>query len=131
MTTRAEDIAAIRKLADAWQAGWLEGDAQALVAMYADDPVLMPQGQASITAKDEILASYQSVFDDYTVEGGGEVLEIEAAGDWGFFRSTYALKAVPRGGGEPIEDEGKSLFIVRRQTDGSWKIARLISNSDL
>jgi ketosteroid isomerase-like protein len=33
-------------------------------------------------------------------------------------------------GGEPIEDEGKSVFIVRRQSDGDWKIARLIATSD-
>lgn len=40
------------------------------------------------------------------------------------------VTATPKVGGEPIEDEGKSVFIVRRQTDGSWKIARLIANSD-
>lgn len=40
------------------------------------------------------------------------------------------MTAMPRAGGEPIEDERKSVFIVKRQPDGSWKIARLIANSD-
>lgn len=37
---------------------------------------------------------------------------------------------MPKAGGEPIEDKGKSAFIVRRQYDGTWKIARLIANGD-
>ena len=40
------------------------------------------------------------------------------------------MTATPKADGEPIEDDGKAVFIVRRQIDGSWRIARLIANSD-
>jgi len=47
----------------------------------------------------------------------------------GYFWSTYKISVTPKAGGEPFVDEGKSLFIVKRE-HGAWKIARLIDNSD-
>jgi len=130
MARQTQDVAAIKQLAEDWHAGWLASDAGALLALYADDPVLMPQNQPAVIGREAIRSLYQSVFEEFTVEGGGELLEVEVAGDWGYFWSTYTLTATPKAGGEPIEDNGKSVFIVRRQPDGSWKIARLIANSD-
>jgi hypothetical protein len=40
------------------------------------------------------------------------------------------ITATPKAGGDQIKGEGKSVFIVKRQDDNSWKIARLIDNSD-
>jgi len=57
-------------------------------------------------------------------------VEIEVSGDLGYFWNSYTLTATPKAGGEQIKAEGKSIFIVRRQNDNSWKIARLIDNSD-
>ena len=127
---RAEDVTAIKRLTEDWHNGWLAGDAEALGDLYTDDPVLMPQNQPAVIGKEAIHSLYQSVFDEYTVDGGGELLEVEVAGDWAFYRSTYTLTATPKAGGEPLEDTGKALFIVRRQPDGAWKIARLMANSD-
>ncbi len=126
----AEDVRAITRLTEVWHDAWLAGDAAALTALWTDDPVLMPQNRPAVIGKDEINALYQSVFDEYTIKGEGELLEVEVAGDWAFYRSTYTLTATPKAGGEPLEDSGISLFIVKRQPDGTWKIARLIANSD-
>ena len=129
--SRAEDIAAIRRLAEDWQKAWELGDADALAALYADDPVLMPQNQPEVLGREAIHALYKSVLDEYAVEGEGRILEIEVAGDWAFYRSRYTLTATPHAGGEALKDNGKCIFILRRQPDDSWKIARLIVNSDL
>jgi len=56
------DIAAIKRLAENWRCGWLAGDVEALLALYADDPVLMPWGQPPVFGKDAIRPFYQSVF---------------------------------------------------------------------
>jgi uncharacterized protein (TIGR02246 family) len=128
--TRQEDIAAIEKLAKDWGAGWDRGDTDALLSLYTSDPVLMPQGQPAVTGKNAVRTLYQSLFKDYTVKGEGKVVEIEVSGDLGYFWNSYTLTATPKAGGEQIKAEGKSIFIVRRQNDNSWKIARLIDNSD-
>ncbi len=125
------DLAAIQRICDAWDAGWCEGDAPALAELYTEDAVLMPQGAPEIVGRETIRALYQQVFDGYTITGGGTRLETEVVGGWAFFRSTYTLTATPKTGGEQTHDRGKWLCILKRQPGGAWKIARLITNSDL
>ncbi len=129
MNSQHKDIQAIKQLAADWRSGWLAGDVDALLSLYADEPVLMPQGQPVVRGKDAIRPLYQAVFDEVTIQSQGTLMEVEASGDWGYFWSTYKLTATPKAGGAPIESEGKSLFIVKRQPGGAWKITRLIDNS--
>jgi len=127
--TKSEDIIAIRQLAEDWRSGWLAGDADALLALYADDPVLMPWGQPPVFGRDAIRPLYQSVFKEYAFKSETRVMDVEASGDLGYFWCTYNMTATPKAGGKPLGEEGKSVFILKRE-HGSWKIARLIDNSD-
>ena len=43
MKKQNEDIEAIKQLAETWRSGWLAGDVDLLLSLYADKPVLMPQ----------------------------------------------------------------------------------------
>ncbi len=124
------DIRAIKQLAADWRSGWLAGDADALLALYADRPVLMAHGQPAIVGKAAIRPLYRALLKEVTIQSKGKLMEVQAAGDWGFFWSTYSLTATPKAGGKPIRSRGKSLFIVKRDRRGAWKIARLIDNSD-
>lgn len=128
--SRKEDIQAIKKLAADWRSGWLAGDVEALLSLYGDDAVLMPQGHPAIRGKDAIRPLYEAALKEVTIKSEGTLMDIETSGDWGYFWSTYKLTATPKSGGETIESEGKSLFIVKRQPDGAWKITRLIDNSN-
>jgi uncharacterized protein (TIGR02246 family) len=56
--------------------------------------------------------------------------ELEIVGDTAIDRHHWVLDSMPRRGGRPVHDEGKSLWIWRRQ-DGNWNISRAIWNSDL
>ena len=124
------DIAAIKGLAADWRAGWLAGDADALLSLYAERPVLMPQGRPAIYGKSAIRALYRAVLGEMQIKSKGALRDVDASGDLGYFWSTYSLRATPKAGGNPTTTSGKSVFIVKRQRDGSWKIARLIDNSD-
>jgi hypothetical protein len=46
-------------------------------------------------------------------------------------RHRWVLDSMPKRGCRPTHDEGKGIWIWRRHTDGTWKIARSIWNSDL
>lgn len=125
-----EDVINIKKLASDWQAGWNNGDAAALIDLYADKPILLPQGQLAVFGKDAIRLLYTSVFKDYLIKGKGNVVEIEVENNLGYFWNNYSLTAIPKKGGKPTTSKGKSLFIVKRQSNNLWKITRLIDNSD-
>ena len=130
MSRRTEDIHAIQQLAADWRSGWLSGDADSLLSLYGDEPVLMPQDQPAVIGKDAIRSLYRLVLKEYDFKSEGTLMEVEASGDWGYFWSTYTLTATPKSGGKPIKNAGKSVFIVKREPGGAWKIARLIDNSD-
>jgi len=130
MTKQSEDMDAIKQLAEDWRAGWIAGDADALLALYSKDPVLMPWGQPAVFGKDAIRPLYQSVFKEYAIKSQTRLMDVEASGDLGYFWCTYALTATPKAGGKSLEEQGKSVFIVKREHGGAWKIARLIDNSD-
>lgn len=130
MGRRTEDIHAIKQLAADWRSGWLAGDADLLLSLYGDEPVLMPQDHPAVIGKDAIRSLYQSVFGEYDFKSEGALREVEASGDWGYFWSTYTLTATPKAGGKPVKSAGKSVFIVKRGPGNAWKIARLIDNSD-
>ena len=57
--------------------------------------------------------------------------ELEVIGDVAIDMHRWVLDSMPKRGGRPVHDEGKGVWIWRRQTDGNWKIARGIWNSDL
>ena len=130
-TTKAEDLDAIRQVSAAWRAAWEAGDLEGLMALYADDPILMPQNHPLVAGKEAIRALYEAVLEAYQVRGDGGLQEVTVSGDWGYYRVAYTLSATPKAGGETIHDTGKSLFIVTRPPGGAWRIARLIDNSDL
>jgi uncharacterized protein (TIGR02246 family) len=130
MTKEKTDIEAIRQLAETWRSGWLAGDPDLLLSLYADEPVLMPQDQPVVVGKGAIRAIYEAVFRQFDFKSESTVKEVVVSGDMGYFWSAYTLTATPKAGGEPVKVTGKSLFIVKRVPEGGWKIARLMDNSD-
>ena len=130
MTKENEDIEAIRQLAADWRSGWLAGDVDLLLSLYAADPVVMPQDQPVVVGKDAIRPLYEALFKEFDFKSEGTLKEVVVSGDLGYFWSAYTLTATPKAGGEPINATGKSIFIVKRGFGGAWKIARLMDNSD-
>ena len=130
MSKQAEDIAAIKQLAEDWRSGWLAGDVEFVLSLYAENPVLMPQGQLAIFGKENIRPLYEAVMKEVEFESQYKVMDVEVSGDLGYFWCSYTLTATPKASGQTFEVTGKYLCIVKRQEDGTWKITKLIDNSD-
>ncbi|MHC4132727.1 MAG: YybH family protein, partial [Planctomycetota bacterium] len=65
-TNLPEDIAAIKQLAEDWRGGWLAGDAERLLSLLSDEPVLIMSSEDPIIGKEAIRTLYQYVFENYT-----------------------------------------------------------------
>jgi ketosteroid isomerase-like protein len=57
--------------------------------------------------------------------------DLELIGDIAVDRHRWVLDSLATRDGRPVHDEGKGIWIWRRQVDGGWKIVRSIWNSDL
>ena len=126
----AADVEAVRRIAQEATAAHQAGDSLRLSALFADDAIIMTDGGPSVTGRAEIMASFGEMLRQFTSRATIEPAEVEVAGDWAFMRTAVTGSLEPRTGGAAIPLDAKEIVIARRQADGSWKVARLIGNSN-
>jgi uncharacterized protein (TIGR02246 family) len=109
---------------DAWEEALNAPDLDALVALYtADTRILPPDGELS-TGRDAARAAFGAMI-DAGLGGTTEIVEARISGDVGYIVGTYVITA-----GDEAVDKGKYTEIWKRDTDGQWRIASDIWNSD-
>lgn len=102
-------------------------DADTVMTLYADDGVFMPQHSAPNVGKEAVRAVYDGVFQvikldiEFTVD---EVLQV--APDWAFARTRSEGFVTVNATGDKGPEANQELFILQKQDDGEWKIARYI-----
>ena len=124
-----EDVAAIKSIGPAIDQAALEGDWDAVAALFTDDAVILqPNGPAYPVS--ELTGMIEST--GMTVmEHSLEFVDVDGHSDIAFGRAIYSERFTVEGAAEPIEDSGKILSVLRKQPDGSWLISLWMWNSDL
>ena len=129
-TTEA-DVAAIRQLVDDYVEASNSENVSGRIALYTDDAIRLVPNQESLVGIDAIRSNLESLYAEYEQDLSVEVPEVEVSGDWAFARGIYTFSATPKAESPPVEMQvGKSLVILKRQPDGSWRLYREIWNTD-
>ena len=122
---RTDDHMKIEELHKKDMKASLERDYDTLISLMDEEVILIPpQGdpQRGKKAVAENLKAYLEQTEGWKVtEYAHEFEEVEVMGDWAFEWGTYRGTEVPPGGW-PIQETGKILRILKRQSDGSWKV---------
>jgi len=126
--TSAQDEMAIGQLRSAWEAAYTSGDAAALAGLYTQDAVAMNNEEPSLNGRAAIQAYYEAMFAEVSIDGGLTSEVMDVSGDLGFDSGTFSGTITPKAGGDPMQRMVRYVVIVRRDTDGSWRLARAISN---
>jgi uncharacterized protein (TIGR02246 family) len=105
-------------------------NADSLLALMADDVVLMPPNEGVLKGRAEVRAWYdrfrtQMRTTSLTI-GDREVL---VADDWATEIATFEWTLAPTAGGSPVSDRGSYIQVWRRQPDGRWLFSREVWNS--
>ncbi len=123
------DLKAIRQWRKRELAAGNRGDVEALVALRTNDFVTMPPHQPPVKGipafRKWIDGMLQRVDWDWKLRSD----EVVVANDWAFDRGTYEAVIRPKSSTDVQEDEGKYLWVLRREDDGAWRIAVAIWNS--
>jgi uncharacterized protein (TIGR02246 family) len=121
---------AVTKAADDYRAAVLTADARAVAAMYQDDGIELPNCAPVTKGRTAIERRYREFF-----AGPAKVtaftfarLEATVAGDLAYDVGTYE-QTLSLPAGNSSTDRGKYVAILKR-TQGTWKLAYLIYNSD-
>lgn len=127
--TTAADLEAIDATREAFKTAFEAGDAAQLSQLYTEDAVLMDGGQPTISGRAAIRQSFEETFSqvDVQVEINPQATEVD--GDLAFDSGTFRSTATPKAGGEAMVQEGRYVVILRRGSDGAWRVARDMGNS--
>jgi len=119
-----DDEAEIRALVSTWMEATRKGDVDTVLGLMTDDVVFLVAGHAPMTRRDFAAAARaQSSGAAPSMDGTSEIEELVVAGDWAFMRTRLHVVARPPDGSNPIEREGYTLTILRKDA-GRWKLAR-------
>ena len=109
-------------------------DVGKLTDLWADDGVLLGQGDKPLVGKSAIQASLRQNFAANptmkVLKYVPEVTDLQVVGgaayEWGFFEATHQLSADRK----PASFRARFLRVMRLQTDGSWKFVRVMWNTE-
>jgi uncharacterized protein (TIGR02246 family) len=126
-----EDIAAIKAIGPAIDKATLEWDIEALLDVWTEDTLLMNQNAPIVKGREGVAAYYKAAESATYTDHKHELLEVDGYGDIAYARGAYRVAFIAEGATEPTQLEGKTLLILRKQSDGRWRISRFCWNSDL
>ena len=130
------DSEAVTKLEEEWNEAFESGDVDALANMITDDFVAMPPNEPALVGKEAYLPwirEFLAGFEDENTNTESDVSadELVVDRDWAFVRATVSWATTPAAGGDPTaEGQVSYIHIMRREPDGSWKLARDLWNED-
>jgi ketosteroid isomerase-like protein len=105
-------------------------DTTVMSDVLSDDHIGMPPNRSALHGIDESRAFWREGFNAAESRFSVFPEKLEISGDIAIDRFRWGVDSAPRSGGEPIHDEGKNIWIWRRQSDSGWKLAQAIWNSD-
>ena len=117
----SDDERAIRELVETWMKATNSGDVATVLDLMADDVLFMtprdePFGKEEFRTRSESLKGVE-------MDGRAEIREIEVLGDGAWIRNHIDVAMTPPGG-EPTQRSGYTLTILKKGTDGRWRLFR-------
>ena len=120
---------AIRKMDREFGAAAHAGNVDGMMTTYAADAVLMPPNLPAFRGRDAIRQFWSGLLASGKIDANVVADKVIQSGDMAAELGHYALKITPKGGGTPIEDNGK-FVLVWRKVGGQWRAISDIFNSD-
>ena len=127
--TYEADRGAIEQLLRDYDAAITADDGDALTSFFTPGGVEMPQGEPTLEGVEAIRARETEFLTANDDEITSTIENVEVSGDLAVVRTSYRETWTPRDGSEPRSIEGKSILVLDRQVDGSWKISSVIWNT--
>ena len=127
-----QDVVALRERNRAYVASWLAGDAEAIMANFTDDAVLMPAlGTPEVKGVEAIRRFYwpEDAPPSTVTKFVMEPVEISGTGGLGYVRGSMELSfTVEEESTTSFTTEGNYLMLMRRVRGGTWQISCYIWN---
>jgi len=115
------DERTIRELVDTWMKASRAGDTATVLSLMSDDVIFMVPGREPF-GKEAFAATSQSM-KGFHLEGSADIRELRVLGDWAYLRNFIEITVTPPGDA-PMRRSGYTLTILRKESDGRWRLMR-------
>ncbi len=106
-------------------------DFDAYASHWSDDMIWMPPNMQPIQGKETCMGMFTYLTENYLVDQKVTVEEVVVSGDLAFSRFFSKEKFTPKADVPSMENDGKNIFLFKRQPDGSWLATHGIWNSNI
>ena len=133
---KASDTRPVEQLLRDLDAQWAKTaatkDVERTIAYYSDTAIVLPPNATSAATKEAIRNGWKEMFASpgFVITWQPTKVQVGKAGEMAWVSGTYEL-TMNDASGKPIDDRGKYLEVWEKQTDGNWKCAADMWNSDL
>ncbi len=124
-----DDLSAIRDTSQRYVEAMRRNDWSAVAEFFTTDAIRMPPNQPLQRGRAEIERSFSQV--DIVSEYEVILEDIQGISGLAYAYATYTITLTLKGADGPITDSGKAIEVWRKESDGRWRIAAAIWNSDL
>ena len=121
MTT---DEHAIRDIVARWHSATAAGDVDTVLGLMTDDVVFLVAGRPPMRGRDAFERGLRGLLAQHRIESSGEIKEIGISGSLAYCWSELSVRVIPISGGNATTRAGDAMSILRKQTDGAWRVAR-------
>ena len=124
-STMAQDDAAIRTTLAAYNAALNGGAVSAVLPLYTEDGICMAPFSPPSIGQAALRNAYEGFFREMTFDVKFDIAEVSVvAPDWAFARTASTGTTLHRSTGRSVSEANQELFVLRKGTDGAWRIAR-------
>jgi uncharacterized protein (TIGR02246 family) len=116
-----EDEVTIRQLVQDWMSASRSGDINTVLELMSDDVLFLVPGREPF-GKAQFETDFKSM-KEVGMNGRAEIIELQICGDWAWLRNSINL-AISIPGHDPVQRKGQTLTVLRKETDGRWRLAR-------
>ena len=122
----------LRDLDAKWAKAAAAKDVEQTIAFYSDGAIVFPPNATSAATKEAIRNGWKAMLGSpgLVISWQPTKVQVGNAGEMAWVSGTYEL-TMNDANGKPINDRGKYLEVWEKQTDGNWKCAADMWNSDL
>jgi len=123
----ASSVAALRQ---AWLDAVGAGDVERLAAMVTDDVVVVYGSGRCIHGRDELKADFLKGLESFSIEQNVSSAEVVIRGRWAIEIAEVESTLTPQCGGKSTHIHSTTIVALNRQSDGSWKVGRVLGLLD-
>jgi ketosteroid isomerase-like protein len=124
MTNEEVDVdadAIYKEMCDLYTLAVETGDLDLYVDVYTNDAVQIPPDAAVRIGSGQIRAAIEPALTSFNIVCPIYPQEARVIGNWAFGWCDWSLSLTPKEGGATTTFDGRSIDILKRQPDGSWK----------